>query len=203
MGAGPGWSHLNYARDTHRVLLDAYPQISCSDTRHLWLMAHFLFKFNSVTAQSHFVPWKKGWKLCATRELGAGEEDKTSKAFSLLCQQTSEAEQINCYWPLTPRSSCPTWCTETQISKHVIKSNSHPATHPEAHSQLHTECKSPQPAEASETVHAGPGPGSVFSRWAMKWYHCCRSRQPPSAEEDGQLLWESLQKPGTTRASFT
>lgn len=78
MGAGPGWSHLNYARDTHRVLLDAYPQISCSDTRHLWLMAHFLFKFNSVTAQSHFVPWKKGWKLFVPH-VSWGQERKTKR----------------------------------------------------------------------------------------------------------------------------
>lgn len=90
MEAGPGQSYLNYAQKMHRVLLDAYPQISCSDTRHLWLMAHFLFKFNSVTAQSYFVPWKRGWKLFLP-QVSWGQKRKTKCQRPFLCSASKPA----------------------------------------------------------------------------------------------------------------
>lgn len=66
------------------------------------------------------------------------------------------------YRPPVPQSSCPTICTETQISKCIITSNSSPATHPRANSQLLLGCKSPLPAETSEDVHGGSGLDSGF-----------------------------------------
>lgn len=75
---------------THRVLLDAYPQFSCSDTRHLWVMAHFLLKFNLVSAQSYFVPWKRAWKLFVP-QVSWGQERKTKRQRPFLCSASKPA----------------------------------------------------------------------------------------------------------------